>query len=565
MQRFNFVSGTGSDLYKKPLTAIDYNTSEGGTGHVGFICHKQPALERAIRDVIATNEFSELRTRSTILAIEEDANHVYVQYSDADRHTRRLQAPFLVGADGKTGFVRKKYLEAKGVYMERCEGYVRVHWVELSANGCGSTSYEETWVALNWQISLPTEKTHPDFPLWRLGYSPQEVYELFFPQEFRFLCNSNRPAVCGRFGLPEDRLWRFEFVVRKGEDGNRMATLEETSKVIYPYITHPGSRYGLPHAVRFPDNCITTLRSRPFSFSARSCNKWALGRVAIAGDAAHVFPPFGGQGIASGFRDASALAWRLALLQREPNLDHQELLRGWYIERKQQLERSLAATIQNGKYVTESNPVKVLFRDWYLWGVQLVPSWRRELEKGPRAFGTTQYQFSQGLPFLPDMLGGMQLAQVYAWSLDRSQLTFSDDLIFHPSKQGLFQLLLLPENAAEARTLFDMIQHVTNASEGHVVAEEATCLIQDISVRYPTSPQDTKIARLASGEEFAADQILCKNRPPPIHYDPFRLKKQVKGKKILIVRPDRFLYAACSSQAELLEALRRLLSTLSVQ
>lgn len=127
MQRFNFVSGTGNDLYKKPLTAIDYNTSEGGTGHVGFICHKQPALERTIRDVIATNEFSELRTRSTILAIEEDANHVYVQYSDADRHTRRLQASFLVGADGKTGFVRKKYLEAKGVSMERCEGYVRVH------------------------------------------------------------------------------------------------------------------------------------------------------------------------------------------------------------------------------------------------------------------------------------------------------------------------------------------------------------------------------------------------------------------------------------------------------
>jgi len=148
-------------------------------------------------------------------------------------------------------------------------------------------------VALNWQITIPNEKSHPDFPLWQLGYTPQEVYDLFFPTFFRFLCNPKRPSVCGRFGLPSDRLWRFEFVVREGEDGNRMAGPEETGKIIYPYITHPGSRYGLSHPVQFPLDCIKTLRSRPFSFVARSCNKWASGRVILVGDAAHVFPPFG--------------------------------------------------------------------------------------------------------------------------------------------------------------------------------------------------------------------------------------------------------------------------------
>lgn len=72
-----------------------------------------------------------------------------------------------------------------------------------------------------------------------------------------------------------------------------MASLEETRKIIYPYITHPGSWYGLEQPIRFPEDCIKTLRSRPFSFVARSCNKWSLGRVVLAGDAAHVFPPFG--------------------------------------------------------------------------------------------------------------------------------------------------------------------------------------------------------------------------------------------------------------------------------
>jgi len=277
MEIFNFVTGSDSDLSKKPLIRMNYKTTEGGTGHVGFICHKQPAMEKAIRDQIDKLSCSEIRTQSTLTAITEDSNFVSVEYTDATGETRRLKAPFLVGADGKTGFVRKKYLEPKGILMERCK----------------ESDYEETWVALNWHLTLPNEKTHPNFPLWRLGYTPQQVYDLFFPEEFRFLCNPKRPSVCGRFGLPADRLWRFEFVVQKGEDGNKMATPEETSKIIYPYITHPGSRYGLDHPVMFPEDCINTLRSRPFSFVARSCNKWALSRVILAGDAAHVFPPFG--------------------------------------------------------------------------------------------------------------------------------------------------------------------------------------------------------------------------------------------------------------------------------
>ena len=44
------------------------------------------------------------------------------------------------------------------------------------------TNYDEVWVALNWQMRLPTPKTHPDFPLWRLGYTPEQVYDLIFPK-----------------------------------------------------------------------------------------------------------------------------------------------------------------------------------------------------------------------------------------------------------------------------------------------------------------------------------------------------------------------------------------------
>lgn len=104
--------------------------------------------------------------------------------------------------------------------------------------------YEESWVALNWRITPPTEKTHPKFPLWENGYSPEEVYDLFFPKGFRFICDPGRPAVCGRFGNGEERLFRFEFVVKKDEDPWQMATRENTSKIWLPYMTHSGSKYG---------------------------------------------------------------------------------------------------------------------------------------------------------------------------------------------------------------------------------------------------------------------------------------------------------------------------------
>lgn len=121
MERFNFVTGSGTDPRKKPLLSMTYRTTEGGTGHVGFLCHKQPAMEKAIRDQIEKTPSSEIRTQSTVTGVSEDAHHVYVEYSDADAVTHTIKGRFLVGADGKTGYVRKKYLEPKGIVMAKSE------------------------------------------------------------------------------------------------------------------------------------------------------------------------------------------------------------------------------------------------------------------------------------------------------------------------------------------------------------------------------------------------------------------------------------------------------------
>lgn len=122
MSHFRFVTGIHSDLYKKPMLSVDNSTSEGGTGHVGVILHKQPAMERAIRSVIENSEYSQLRGGCTVTAISEDSTSVTVRYCTSNNQTKFVKGKFLVGADGKTGFVRKNYLERRGVTLDRCEG-----------------------------------------------------------------------------------------------------------------------------------------------------------------------------------------------------------------------------------------------------------------------------------------------------------------------------------------------------------------------------------------------------------------------------------------------------------
>jgi hypothetical protein len=163
-----------------------------------------------------------------------------VTYCDSQGQKHTVQAKYLASADGKTGFTRRRYLEPKGIVLEPT-----------------TSKYEETWVAMNWKITLPTPESHPDFPLWRKGYNSEQVYDLFFSQSTSaFLCKPDRPVVCGRFGLNEDRLWQLEYVILDSEDALEMSSPDGMKQIVYPYVTHPGSRYGPNESIQFPEDCI---------------------------------------------------------------------------------------------------------------------------------------------------------------------------------------------------------------------------------------------------------------------------------------------------------------------
>jgi 2-polyprenyl-6-methoxyphenol hydroxylase-like FAD-dependent oxidoreductase len=523
------------------------------------MCHKQPFLEEHLRSQISALGVAGMQLGARVTSIWEDEDWVYARYTDTSNQDHTVRGKFLIGADGKTGFTRKQYLEPQGITLDQA--------MEMP--------YEETWVALNWKISLPTPDTHPDFPLWKKGYTPQQVYDEFFPTDFRFMCNHVRPAVCGRFGLDSDRLWRFEFVVRPGEEPGEMAKPDQIAKVVHPYLTHPGSRYGLKsRQIIYPLDCVKVLRCRPFRFSARSCNKWSLGRVVLCGDAAHVFPPFGGQGIASAFRDAISLVWRLRIATKDSSrgretLNYQTLFQGWYSERKQQLDKSLRSTVENGNYVTESSNIKVFLRDWYLWLIQLIPSWKHWLQLGIRRDGMVRYQWQEGtgMAFLPKLGGGGNFPQVYAVPVTNTprseKVLFTDDIIFSPRKKGLFQVVVLLQSYRNADGIETALRGLQDVSNGALMDGEATVFLDNTQAA-PCDLKGRHIYRLATAAEFADDPVLSAGRPEPKGYDPHRMSKEVGNKTFIILRPDRFVFAACDARSDLVyaaEMLRKLVAT----
>lgn len=96
-----------------------------------------------------------------------------------------------------------------------------------------------------------------------------------------------------------------------------------------------------------PDGNEPIRRKKVYTFHARIAARWRQGRIFLAGDAAHLTPPFAGQGMNSGLRDAHNLAWKLdeALHMADP----EDLLDSYEAERKPHAWSMIELALRMGK------------------------------------------------------------------------------------------------------------------------------------------------------------------------------------------------------------------------
>lgn len=305
--------------------------------------------------------------------------------------------------------------------------------------------------------------------------------ELFVPESFHFIGNPDRQCIMSRFGIEKNDIksWRYEFQRFLGEDPDFLAEPEQARKMIWPYMFHRGSKFGLKEDVAFPEDCLEVRRTWHYKFEARACTKF-LDRVILAGDAAYVFPPFGGQGITTGFLDVMGLSWRLEIALRPQNAfkDPTPLFDAWESERRTQIKKALNYTMAMDATFDESNPFKIFWRDWMLWIMQRLPGLKAKLHESMKAPPT--YQYAEGMSSFPDLQGGISFAQVYLRNSDGTE-KFSDDLIFGQGRQSLFQLVVLTDSLTEANEAAEQLKHVKTSSSKMI--EEATYVVHGLCLQ----------------------------------------------------------------------------------
>ena len=109
-----------------------------------------------------------------------------------------------------------------------------------------------------------------------------------------------------------------------------------------------------------PQNA-TLERHAVYTFSARHAERWRRGRVLLAGDAAHLMPPFAGQGMCSGIRDAANLAWKLDTVLA--GRSSAAVLDSYEEERLPHARGVIDLSIELGKIICVPDPAEAAARD----------------------------------------------------------------------------------------------------------------------------------------------------------------------------------------------------------
>lgn len=282
---------------------LSFEASHGkGQGVPGTVFFHQPSLEAVLRRGVERFPHVEVAVGTSVDEVDQDEDGVTVRATDATGATRRWRAQYVVAADGGSSAVRK-----------------------LLGIGLPGRHITQQWYDVQVQATTPRV---PGTPL-----------------DFVFLADPRRPGVdCPCPG----GYHRFEFMLRPGEDVEEIGTEAGMTRVL--------AERGVDLAG------LEVYRHWAYTFHVRQAERWRDGRVFLAGDAAHIMPPFAGQGVSSGVRDVANLCWKVARAVAEGG-GHDDLLDSYEAERRPNVLTHTRVSLRIGSIVMSGNPVVVRLRD----------------------------------------------------------------------------------------------------------------------------------------------------------------------------------------------------------
>jgi 3-(3-hydroxy-phenyl)propionate hydroxylase len=275
-----------------------FRTERGELGHPPLVSIHQPSMERTMVAALEERGPAELRWGQRVEAIDRDAGEVtaWIRPVEGGR-AEPLRARYLVGCDGGRSAVRSR---------------LQIPF--------GGSTFVQRWLVVDGLVDRPIANApHP-----------------------HFVGDVRRPSVC----LPmSPGRHRWEWMLHPGEDQAPFLEPARIRALLEPWVTHEQ---------------VQIERAVVYTFHARTAERWRAGRVLLAGDAAHVMPPFVGQGFSSGARDAGNLAWKLdAVLKGAP----ERLLDSYEAERRRHVTSMQRFAVRWGGVVQTTNPAIGRLRD----------------------------------------------------------------------------------------------------------------------------------------------------------------------------------------------------------
>ena len=271
-----------------------------GRTEAGWHAHyffNQPDLEARFGELLDDTPSVTVLRGWEAIGLEQDEKAVRITCTDG-KVRRTLSAAYLVGADGANSFVRDA--------------------AQLPMTDLG---FHYDWLIVDIQPRI----------------------KLTFESSILQICDTARPITLMPAG-PGRRRW--EFMVLPGEDIATMNTEATAWTLLEPWVT--------------PETAILE-RHTVWRFEAKWAEDWRRGRILIAGDAAHLMPPFAGQGMCAGLRDAASLSWKLDLVLRGES--RADLLDSYVEERKPHVRYFVHFSIDLGKAVCVLDPAEAQARD----------------------------------------------------------------------------------------------------------------------------------------------------------------------------------------------------------
>ena len=289
----------------------------GRYGHPEANLFDQPDLDRLLRAALVRHPLVELRTGTELTAlVSSDRGPVRVALRRRGG-VEHLRAAVVLGCDGAGSTVRA----ALGV-------------------GLRDLRFTERWFVLDVRSRRP-------IPSW--GGVDQ-------------VCGPARPATF--VPLPGGR-YRWEFRMRDGEAAAELARPERVAALTAPWGVQAGD--------------VEVLRAAEYTFRARIAERWRVGCVLLLGDAAHLTPPFIGQGLGAGLRDAHNLAWKLTEVLAGSS---ERVLDTYQSERSVHVEAVVRGAVRVGRAMTGGQDIAGALRRPLAGLLLRVPAVRRRAQRG---------------------------------------------------------------------------------------------------------------------------------------------------------------------------------------